>query len=171
MTERWLTAVLRWSRRGLLLLFLVGTARLLYVAWSGRASGASAATSVGASERGSVRASTELMELYEAITRGQPVGPSAELVPRGATVAPSAVATASRPRTTHVYLVVNVTPDRAEVLVNGVARGQTPYVGEVDCQSGSTMTVAVLARKGAPKIFERLCDRSEIRIEESRDIR
>lgn len=78
---------------------------------------------------------------------------------------PSAVASSSenakRGRDA-TYVVVNVRPERSEVLIDGVPRGKTPYVGEVDCRSGGKVVVTVVPRTLAPKTFERVCDRQEI---------
>jgi hypothetical protein len=73
---------------------------------------------------------------------------------------------ATQPTSMRVYLIVNVRPDRSEVLINGAAYGHTPYVGEIGCQRGSNIAIAVLPPKGMPKKFERSCDRQEIRIDE-----
>lgn len=164
MTEHWLGAVVRWSIRGLLLLFLVGASRLLYVAWIGRAPQATG-IAANVSEHGDTQASPQLAELYDSLTRGQPPAQSGHVAAVGSTDSMAPVT--PRARFLQVYLVVNVAPDRSEVVVDGVTRGQTPYVGEVGCQSGSKMTVTVLPRKGAPKRFERECDRTEIRIDEA----
>jgi hypothetical protein len=85
-------------------------------------------------------------------------------------MSPEALASANaqdtRPKQSRVYLVVNVAPDRSEVLINGVSRGQTPYVGEIGCQRGAKLTITVVPPTGLPKLFERDCDRTEIRIGE-----
>jgi hypothetical protein len=67
------------------------------------------------------------------------------------------------------YLVVSVSPERSEVLIDGVPRGNTPYVGEIECRRGSTIVVNVLPRFGAARTYERVCDRQEIRIVDEQD--
>lgn len=81
--------------------------------------------------------------------------------------APSGVASSSdhtKRKRGATYVVVNVGPERSEVLIDGVPRGKTPYVGEVECRRGGKIVVTVHPRVRAPRTFERVCDRDEILI-------
>jgi hypothetical protein len=162
MTAVWLRATVRWCSHALFLLVLVGVVRLGLVAWERRPpTVVHTPVPTGDSE---VSNQAPAMPLgIEAWTKR--LAPS---VPSGLLAAEnlSSAGCTSRPKTNRVYLIVGVGPDRSEVLVDGVIYGKTPYVGEVSCQSGNKLTVTVLPPKGAPRIFERACDRREIKIEE-----
>lgn len=164
MTAVWLRALLRWCERALFALALFGGGRVAYVAWQLREPTVTLTPAVmdddGANKRPSGGFPLDIEGLRARLAPSMP----SDLVPT------ESVAIAGRPTRPHrsqVYLVINVRPDRAELLINGVAHGHTPYVGEVSCQSGGNLSITVVPPKGMPKRFERRCDRREIRIDDS----
>lgn len=161
MTGVWLHVMSRWCVRLMVTLVLVGIGRLMFVAWEMREPTVTLTPTVFEDDRSKIAPMP--LDIRSLRSRLAPSVPS-DLMP---TELLAAAGNASRPSRTQVYLVVNVAPDRAELLINGVSRGSTPYVGEVSCSPGSTLRLTVVPPKGMPKHFERICDRREIRIDES----
>jgi hypothetical protein len=163
MTGVWLRATVRGCLHCLVLILLVGVVRLAYVAWEKRAPTVTLTPVRSNAADGSNPSPTLPFDLEALRSRLASPVPS-DLMPLHETLA--SAGSTSRPSRNQVYLVVNVIPDRSEVLINGVAHGHTPYVGEVSCQNGAKLTITVLPPKGMPKQFVRLCDRREIRVDE-----
>jgi hypothetical protein len=162
MTDIWLMASVRTCMRLFTLLVLLGAVRLGYVAYTRRAAKV-VYTRVSPNESNITEQTPGMPFGLEALRKGlAPAVPSDLLRETTAGVAGAP----TRPVRRQIYLVVNVSPDRSELLINGVVHGQTPYVGEVTCQSGGKFTITVVPPKGMPKHFEHACDRREIRIEE-----
>lgn len=46
---------------------------------------------------------------------------------------------------------------RAGVYVDHAYMGKSPYIGEVSCRVGGTVTIQILPAKGAPRVFKRTC--------------
>jgi len=160
MTDLWLRATVRWTVRLLLVLLLAGGLHVAMVAWNNRPP--TIVVSRVPQDSDTAQALPGGLFGLEALrSKLAPAIPSDLLSPDAPTAGAS-----SRPKRIRIYLVVNVAPDRSEVLVNGIAEGHTPYVGEVTCHPGSKLTVTVVPKRGLPKHFERACDRSEMRIEE-----
>lgn len=55
-------------------------------------------------------------------------------------------------------------PPRSEVFVNGVRRGNTPFLGEVSCKAGATVRIQIVPPKGAPLEVERPCKPGTLRV-------
>jgi hypothetical protein len=169
MTAVWLRAMVRWCVHALVLLLVVGAVRLAFVAWERRPPTV-VHTPVSAGDSEASIQGPGMPAGFEALrSRLVPAFPSALLAAEplsNAGCTSSAAGCTSRPKASRVYLIVAVRPDRSEVLVNGVAYGRTPYVGEVSCPSGGKLSVTILPPKGAPRTFERACDRREIRIDD-----
>jgi hypothetical protein len=158
----WLRAWVRLCINLLVLLALVGVARVSFVAWSQRTPKI-VYTPVSATASEAARGLPDISLGLDAL-RGKLVAPiPSDLLDQGSA---SAAGRASRPSRSRVFLTVNVIPDRSEVIINGVSYGHTPYVGEIGCQNGARLSITVLPPKGMPKTYERSCDRREIRIEE-----
>lgn len=163
MIEVWLRATAQWCKRSFTLLLLIGAARLGLVAY-GRRPPRVVYTPVPTNEQSGTQQPPSMPFGLDALRSGlAPAIPSDLLRESVAGVAGGGARLPSRKQ---IYLVVNVRPDRSELVINGVVYGQTPYVGEVACQSGGRLTLTVVPPKGMPKSFERACDRREIRIEE-----
>jgi len=162
-TSVWLRATMHWCLRLLVLLLLTGAGRLAYVAYQHRPpkvvhTPLNTVTSTAVPDRANLPFGLDALQHGLA-----PAVPSDLLREINATGVAGGPARLTRLR---IYLVVNVGPDRSEVLVNGVTHGQTPYVGEVNCQPGGMLSITVVPGKGMPKHFDRACDRNEIRIQE-----
>ncbi len=69
-----------------------------------------------------------------------------------ASVAPVASGESAR-----VTLNISAGPPRSDVFVNGVQRGKTPLLSEVSCKTGATIRIEVIAPRGAPLRYERIC--------------
>lgn len=85
--------------------------------------------------------------------------PSALVAPLGS--AADSKADAER----RVYLVVSAGPERSELYVNGVFRGHSPFVGEIQCKPGQPVIVELVPEKKAPLRFERRCVGGTVRVE------
>jgi hypothetical protein len=62
-----------------------------------------------------------------------------------------------------VRLSVDVGPDRSEVFVDGVKRGQVPFVGDATCALGEKLVVEVVPKAGAKQRFEQPCSAGAMR--------
>jgi hypothetical protein len=162
MTDIWLMASVRTCMRLFTLLVLIGAVRLGYVAYTQRAPKV-VYTQVSSNESVATEQTPGMPFGLEALRRGLAPAVPSDLLRQTATGVAGAP---TRPARRQIYLVINVGPDRSELVINGVVHGQTPYVGEVTCQSGGKLTITVVPPKGMPKRFEHACDRREIRIEE-----
>lgn len=163
MTDVWLRATVRWCLRLFVFLLLLCAARLAYVAYR-QPTVRVVYTPIGSDAAGEPLPAADIPFGLDALRKGLAPAVPSDLFHD---TAQSGVAGgAARPIRRRVYLVVNVSPDRSELLVNGVTQGQTPYVGEISCQSGGSISITVVPPKGMPKRFARECDRREIRIEE-----
>jgi hypothetical protein len=67
------------------------------------------------------------------------------------------------PREEPALLFVLTEGERRDVLLDGMALGQSPYMGQVYCKRGSTLKVVLRDKGGAEKAFERRCA-PEIRV-------
>lgn len=76
---------------------------------------------------------------------------------------PSAVAPGASLR---IPLIVTAGPERSTVIVNGAVVGQSPYLGEVSCKSGETVTVELVPERGLPVVRHRRCSPGTLRIAE-----
>ena len=76
----------------------------------------------------------------------------------------SAVATQPAPDYVKSYLSVQVGPPRAELRVDGVLVGRTPYVGQISCERGRTVRIDLLPSKGMPKEYKIPCLQGEMRL-------
>ena len=163
MIDVWLRAAIRWCLRMFVLLAFVSAGRIGYVAYA-RPAPMVVYRELRELETEAPQHSPPVPFGLEALqTRLAPSIPSDLLRDHVSGVA----GTGNRPPPrTRVYLVVNVGPDRSELLINGVTQGHTPYVGEMGCQAGTVLRITVVPRSGMPKHFERDCDRHEIRIDE-----
>lgn len=143
----------RWILRALLILVLAGAAHYVFLSWQARTLSRSLGLGQGGASQLSLPglASAIIPSLVPSLPRDVP------------SVLGASSASTARARDAR-YLVVNVGPERSEVVIDGIARGNTPYVGEIDCRHGSKIVITVLPPVGAPKAFERVCDRQEIRI-------
>lgn len=157
-----LRATVRWCTRTLVLLLFVAIARLAFVVWQQRPPTVIVTQAPNVDSEASNQLPGGLFGLEALRSKLAPTMPS-EI---GMLNAVAAAGAAPQPKRIQVYLVVSVAPDRSEVVVDGVARGRTPYVGEVSCIDGGTLSIVVLPPKGLPKRFVRDCDRREIRIDE-----
>jgi hypothetical protein len=163
MTDVWLRATVQWCTRLFTLLVLIGAARLGVVAY-GRRSPRVVHTPALTDQPDAARQPPSMPFGLDALRNGlAPAIPSDLFRETTTGVAGGA---ARLPTRRQVYLVVHIRPDRSELVINGVLLGQTPYVGEVACQHGGSLTITVVPPTGMPKHFERSCDRHEIRIEE-----
>lgn len=63
-----------------------------------------------------------------------------------------------------IPLVVTAGPERSTVIVNGAVVGQSPYLGEVSCKSGETVTVELVPERGLPLVRHRRCSPGTLRI-------
>lgn len=54
-------------------------------------------------------------------------------------------------------LSVSAGEPRSEVFVNGVRRGNTPFLGDVSCKIGEPLMIQVVPKQGALLVFERVC--------------
>ena len=70
-----------------------------------------------------------------------------------------------KPGRSTATLIITVGPERAEVFVNGVPVGRTPYVGDLQCARGNIVRVAVLPPKGTPIEREAVCRSGTITID------
>ncbi len=163
MIEVWLRATVQWCKRLFTLLLLIGAARLGFVAY-GRRPPRVVYTPVPTNEPVGAQQPPSMPFGLDALRNGLAPAIPSDLLREAVTG--TAGGAARLPPRRQIYLVVNVRPDRSELVINGVVYGQTPYVGEVACQSGGRLTLTVVPPKGMPKSFERACDRREIRIEE-----
>ncbi len=66
--------------------------------------------------------------------------------------------------TLRVTLVITLGPERSEVFVNGVAIGQSPYVGDWTCRRDEPLSIDVLPPRGAPLHVERPCSPGTVRV-------
>lgn len=65
-------------------------------------------------------------------------------------------ATGTSGKSVLVNLVVTV-GGRSEVYVDQGFVGKSPYIGDVSCKVGGTVTIQVVPAKGAPRVFKRAC--------------
>jgi hypothetical protein len=80
--------------------------------------------------------------------------------------APAVEAGAADKETLRVTLVIALGPERSEVFVNGVAVGQSPYVGDWTCRRDEPLRIDVLPPRGAPLHAERPCSPGTVRVGE-----
>jgi hypothetical protein len=66
--------------------------------------------------------------------------------------------------TLRVTLVITLGPERSEVFVNGVAIGQSPYVGDWTCRRDEPLRIDVLPPRGTPLHVERPCSPGTVRV-------
>jgi hypothetical protein len=67
------------------------------------------------------------------------------------------------PSDTPVLLFVSTEGPRQDVLVNGAVLGQSPYMGQIYCERGSSVRVTLRAPGGQERLFTRPCT-PEIRV-------
>ena len=79
---------------------------------------------------------------------------------------PAADARTAAKETLRVTLVISLGPERSEVFVNGVAVGQSPYVGDWTCRRDEPLRIDVLPPRGAPLHVERPCSPGTVRVGE-----
>jgi hypothetical protein len=163
MTDVWLRATVRWCLRLFTLLLLLCAGRLGLVAYR-QPTVRVVYTPIRSEATREHQPAADIPLGLEALRKGLTPAIPSDLLHE--TASSSVAGGTARPIRRRVYLVVNVSPDRSELLVNGVTQGQTPYVGEIGCQSGGSISITVVPPKGMPKRFERECDRREIRVEE-----
>jgi len=63
-----------------------------------------------------------------------------------------------------VRVSVDVGADRSDVFVDGVKRGQVPFVGDASCVTGETLVIEVVPKTGPRQRFERPCAPGSVRV-------
>jgi hypothetical protein len=164
-----LRTLIRVSQGGVALFFALTSVRLGYVAWTTR----TPTTEFTPTPEISTGAETTLgrapipHDLLQKLRMPAAPLPS-ELLGEHPTTVPATAASAAPKHAAarRVYVAIHQGPPRTEVRLNGVLLGQTPYVGEISCESGQPLDFVLIPQKGAPRHSQHVCDRTEIVLSE-----
>jgi hypothetical protein len=98
-----------------------------------------------------------------AAVEAPPMAPG--VVPPREQTPPAATDAAGDGQAVRSTLLVTAGPARSEVLVDGAPVGHTPFLGEVSCKLGASISIQVLPARGAPLGFRASCIRGTIRVD------